>query len=95
MLEDFRVYEEYFAIVVVSDVRLIQEIEEIKKSKYECISIYVNNHFKEYSLTEEEKRHITETELDSYGNFDYIVSDETKEGTESIAKEIVEKMNKY
>lgn len=92
MLEDFRVYEEYFDIVIVSDVRLIQEIEDIKSSKYDCISIQVNNYFKEYNLTEEEKAHITENELDSYGAFDFIVNDETKEGIEKFAKEIVEKM---
>ena len=35
MLEDFRVYENYFDLAVVSDVRLIRELEDMKNSQYQ------------------------------------------------------------
>lgn len=73
MLEDFRVYEHFFDIVVISDVRLIKEIEDIKSSKYETISIQIKNKLGKYDLSEEEKKHITEVELEDYAKFDYII----------------------
>lgn len=92
ILEDFRIYEEYFDLVVISDVRLRREIEDIKIKYKEIITIKVNNHFRDYNLTEEEKNHITETELENYTGFDYNINDENKEGIESIAKEIVKSL---
>lgn len=72
MLEDIEVYKDYFDILVISDTRLINEIEVIK-SKYENTkTIYVKSN-KKNNLTKDELNDITETELDNYNNFDYII----------------------
>ncbi len=90
MLEDFRIYEHYFDIVVVSDVRLIRELEDIKNSKYQdVVTIKVENSNSVYSLSEEEKNHITEKELADYLDFDYIVNNEF-DMLNALAKRVVE-----
>ena len=92
MLEDLKVYESYFDIVVISDVRLIQEIEEMKKSKYNVMSICVKN-LNDNNLNEEEKNHITEIELDGYDEFDYMINNNKEEDLVIFATQIVEQIN--
>ncbi len=94
--EDLRIYENYFDVIIISDVRLIHEIEEIKKSKYEIISIKIINRTGKYDLDKEEAEHITEHELDSYVKFNYIIENESlnilKEHTKNIVQENFEVM---
>ena len=90
ILEDLKVYENYFDVVVISDVRLIQEIEEMKKSKYNVTTIYIKNLSSNYNLTEEEKNHITEIELDNYQQFDYEIEVNNQEEINEWAKKILE-----
>ncbi len=92
MLEDFRLYEQYFDVVIISDVRLKKEIEEMKKSKYSTKSIYIANDT-ENNLTEEERKHITETELDFYESFDYKRKVQDIEELKAFAKQIIEGVN--
>ena len=90
MLEDFRVYEKYYDIIVISDVRLIKEIEDIKVSKYkDIITIKVINKHSKYDLTNDEKNHITEKELENYNEFDYIIENEGNELLDNFARKIV------
>ena len=89
MLEDIKVYETCFEVVVISDVRLINEIEEMKKSGYKVVSIYVES-TKDNGLKEEEKNHITETQLDSYNNFDYRVKFDNEEEIVAFANQFIE-----
>ena len=91
MLEDFNVYETFCDIAIVSDVRLIKEIEDIKSSHYkDVVAIQVINGHGEYNLTEEEKNHITERELENYQGFDYIIENKSIEDLEELAKKLVE-----
>lgn len=90
MLEDFRIYEYYFDIVVICDVRLIRELEDIKNSKYQdIVTIKVESSYYPYVLSEEEKNHITETELVDYKDFHYIIHNEMN-ALDALAKKIVE-----
>lgn len=91
MLEDFKVYETLADVVVISDVRLIKEIELIKNSNYkDVVSIKIINENSEYNLDEIEKNHITEKELEDYDNFDYIIKNKSLLELEMFAKEILE-----
>ena len=89
MLEDLKVYEKYFDIVVISDVRLKNEIEKMKKSTYEVVSIYIENKH-ENTLTKDEENHITEHELENYQNFDYRIKLENQEDILKFAKQMIE-----
>ncbi len=83
MMEDIKVYELYFDIVIISDVRLPEEIEEFKKKYQDCKSIYIVNQFEESKLTVKEQTHITETALENYGNFDITITNDNINTLES------------
>ena len=79
MIDDLKVYEELVENVVVSDVRFPEEIEEIKLNYDNVYSLYVENQFGKSKLTLEEQTHRTETALESYNEFDYVLANDTLE----------------
>ena len=93
MLEDFKVYESNFDYVIISDVRLVHELEYIKNnSKYDVITMRVNANNSSKNLTLEQKKHHTETELDYYDKFDYIIENNFDDTLEEKVKKIIERM---
>lgn len=92
MLEDLRIYEKYFDIVVISDVRLLIELEELIDSIYDVTTILVKNEFAKNDLTEAEKNHITENEFRKYLDYDYIVDNKNNNILLNAAKTIVEEL---
>ncbi len=84
MLEDVEIYKQLgIKNIIISDVRLINEIEYLKRSNYNIITIKVVSSTSNRILTESEKNHITETELDNFDRFDFIV-----ENNENLEEEI-------
>ena len=79
MLDDLKIYETLVDNVVISDVRMPDEIEDIKLNYDNVYSICVENQFSESKLTLEEQSHITETALEDYAEFDYILANDTYE----------------
>jgi len=79
MLDDLKIYQEITQNVVVSDVRLPEEIEDIKLNYDNVYSIYVENQFAPSKLTLEEQMHFTETALEDYNEFDYILANDELE----------------
>lgn len=94
LLEDIKVYEkENIKNVVISDVRLIHEIEYFKKNTdLETIAIRVNSKESKRNLSDSEKSHHTELELDTYLGFDYVIENNFDDGLEKEIKEILEGM---
>ena len=87
ILDDIKIYKELgIENVIISDVRLINEINYIKNSNYNVITIRVNSDKSNRVLTDSEKNHITETELDNYNDFDYIVD---RNNIDNVIEEIV------
>jgi len=74
--EDLKVYEhEGINNVILSDVRLLNEVNYFKEKKdIETIVIRVNSSKSMRNLNEEEKKHHTELELDNYEGYDYIIN---------------------
>lgn len=68
--DDIKVYSYFFDYIIITDARLVDEIETLKNN-FECITIRITNP-KENNLTIEQKKHITETDLDDY-KFDYVI----------------------
>ncbi len=91
-LEDMLVYEKYYENVIVSDVRLINEIEFVKKSPYKVITIRVNSTYSKRELNSHEQNHITELELDNYPDFDYIIENEFNDNLKEKIKLILEEV---
>lgn len=92
MLEDFRIYEIYFDIVVISDVRLLLEIERMLESVYDVTTVFVKNEESQKGLTEEEKKHVTENEFRKFIDYDYIVKNEKEGVLDNAAKTILEEI---
>lgn len=76
MMQDIQVYNLYFDVVIIADVRLPQEIDEFKKVYSSVYSIYVENQFSPSKLSVDEQMHITETALESYNNFDITIAND-------------------
>ncbi len=76
MKEDMLVYEkEGIKNVIISDVRLLHEIEYFKKiKKYHVTTVRVNSNVSKRVLTDEQKHHHTELELDNYNEYDYVIN---------------------
>ena len=92
-LEDLKVYEKFVDVVIVADVRFPREVELIKE-KCSAISIRVLNEFNDYELQGNEKLHETETSLDNYDKFDYVIHNKTFEGLKSDAENIVKEVER-
>ncbi|MBQ4634263.1 MAG: hypothetical protein IJO33_02180 [Bacilli bacterium] len=92
MMDDIRVYEKDANICIIEDIRLPEEIEEIKKYFDDVTSILVINQFGKSSLSIEEQIHPTETALESYNGFDYtLVNSDLPALKEEIFKILEEK----
>ena len=76
MLEDLRIYEELVNNVIIADVRMPEEIEDIKLNYDNVYAIYVVNQHSKSNLTIEEQAHITETSLENYDEFDYVLAND-------------------
>ena len=76
MIKDITIYQKYVENVVISDVRMPNEIEEIKNSFDNVYSFYIVNQFGSSKLTIEQQSHITEVALEDYPDFDYIIAND-------------------
>ena len=80
--EDLEVLDNLFDIAIVTDVRLPLEFEEIKKVYPDAKKIHVVRPDLVSNLSEEEQKHITETALDNYKDYDYEIINTTLEQLE-------------
>jgi hypothetical protein len=87
--EDIEVLDNLFDIAIISDVRLPLEFEEIKKVYPNTKKIHVVRPDLISNLSEEEQKHITETALDNYKDYDYEIINTTIEQLENDARELV------
>lgn len=85
IIQDIEVFSYFYDIIIVSDARLIDEIESLKKIYNKSISIRINRDDFDNGLTKEQKNHITEVNLDNYNGFDYVVNN-----SKNLEKEVVE-----
>lgn len=89
VMEDIKVYSYFYDVIIVTDARLKEEVEE-PKNIFNCITIRINKN--DNNLTDKQRKHITETDLDNYQKFDYIIENkdinETKKQMIDILKEV-------
>lgn len=87
LLEDIEVFSYFYDYIIVTDARLIGEIE-IPKQKFDNVTtIRINRDNINNNLTEEQKHHLTETALDDYSDFDYII--DNNKDYESLEKQVL------
>ena len=98
-LDDIEIYSYFYDAIIVPDIRLPREIDSVKEKFDNVVTIEVNRINFDSSLTGNQKKHITETAMDNYKDFDYIVTNDTLEKLEediyNIYREVVyEKTNR-
>lgn len=74
VIDDIRVYSYFFDIIVISDARFVDEISVIKDNFSNVSVIHVLG--KSNDLTFEQQSHSTETGLDGYNDYDFIVNND-------------------
>jgi len=91
MKEDILIYQKYYDNVIICDARLIPELTLMKAKYSNCYTIHLINK-KDNTLTEEEKNHITETELDNYMDFDFVLENSRKDKLKKDVFKILENL---
>ena len=77
MIEDIELYQlEGIDNIIIGDARMPDEIDEIRNNYDDVYAIYVENQFGQSKLTIEQQAHITETALEGYNDFDYVLSND-------------------
>lgn len=92
LIEDIEILENYYDTFIISDVRLPLEFDEIKKAYPNTIKIHIERNNFVSELDSEEKKHLTETALDSYSNYDYQIVNDTKEKLKEDSIKLVEEV---
>ena len=93
LCNDIRVYSYYFDVITISDARFPDEVITPKKLFDDVITIKVVRDNFETSLSDEEQKHSTETALDGFNDYDYVIEnngsiDELNEKVKTIVKEV-------
>ena len=89
LYEDVEILSNYFDTFIITDARLKSEFCSIKKKYNNVITIKVIRDNYDNGLTDKEKNHITEKDLENYNDFDYIIKDASLNILKNKAKEIV------
>lgn len=91
LIQDIKVLSYFYDTFIVSDIRFPIEIEKTKESFDNVVSIKMQRESDE--LNNSQKNHISETILDNYNNFDFVIDnngslEDLKEKAKSILTEI-------
>lgn len=89
--EDIEILSEFFDTFIICDARLVDEFMAFKSKYNDSITIKIERDNLVNNLSEEEKNHITEIEIDNYNDFDYIIKNTSLDKLELEAKKIVDK----
>ena len=73
LCNDIRVYSYYFDVITISDARFPDEVIMPKKMFDDLIAIKVVRDNFETSLSSKEQNHSTETALDEFDDYDYVI----------------------
>lgn len=73
LLEDIKVLEEYYDVIIVTDARLKEEMISLKEKYPQMKSMRIVRENYDNGLSETEKNDITEMDLDDFSFFDYVV----------------------
>ena len=92
MIEDIKIYSLYADVVIISDVRYPDEIEDLKNNFKNVYSIYVINQFGKSELSLEEQTHVTETALENYSNFDITITNDNLNILDNRVIEFIERV---
>ena len=88
MIDDVEIFSCFYDAIIISDVRLKKEIDDLRKVFPDLIAINIFRPDFDNGLTEEQKKHKTEVDLDDYDSFDVKIINTTLEKLKEEAKNI-------
>lgn len=88
MIEDIKVFSYYYDIIIISDARFRNEINSIKGEFKNICVINIERPNFDNKLTDLQKKHFTEIDLDNYDNFDYKILNDGS--IEDLRKKVIE-----
>lgn len=88
MIDDIEIFSYFYDVIIISDVRLKKEIYDLKKAYPNIKIIHIVRPDFDNGLTEEQKNHPTEKDLDDFNEFDIEVVNTTLEELEKSVKKI-------
>lgn len=93
IIEDIKVYSYYFDVITISDARFPKELDSIKNNFKDVYKINIKRPNFENNLNDVQRAHVTETALDNYNDYDYVVvNDGTINDLNDKIKQIVDKV---
>lgn len=92
MIDDIDVYSCFYDAIIISDVRFKKEILDLKEAHPELISIRMFRPDFDNGLTEEQKKHKTEIDLDDFNDFDEEIINTT---FDNLKEDAIKIYNKY
>ena len=88
MIDDIKIFSCFYDAIIISDVRLRLEMDMIKDYYPEAIGVNIFRPDFDNGLTEEQKKHKTEVDLDDYDRFDLHIINTTLEKLEKDARKL-------
>lgn len=79
LCEDIDILKHFFDVFIITDGRLISEFVELKRRFPDMKIIHVIRENYDNHLSISEKNHVTETEMEEYKDYDYLVRNTSKE----------------
>lgn len=95
LYEDIEILSNFFDAFIITDARLIHEFKSIKKKYTDVVTIKLERYDYDDELTEEERNHLTEKEISSYDEFDYIIVNRGLNDLKNSALEVVRNEENY
>lgn len=89
LYEDIDILKNFFDTFIIVDARLISEFESIKKEYEDVVTIKLDRKNYDDQLTDEEAKHVTENEINSYDDFDYVIENRGLQDLKTSALEII------
>lgn len=90
-LDDIEIYSYFYDAIIVPDIRLPREIESVKERFDNVVVIKINRINFETELTDSQQKHKTETAMDNFNDYDYVVTNDTLEQYEKDIYDIYKK----
>ena len=88
MIDDIKIFSCFYDAIIISDVRLKKEMDDLKEAYPDAIGVNIFRPDFDNGLTEEQKKHKTEVDLDDYDKFDLRIINTTLEKLKEDARNI-------
>jgi hypothetical protein len=73
IVDDINIYSNFMDVAIISDARFVDEIEYPKNHFKDSVTINILKTNLNTDLTDKEQVHLSETSLDEYNKYDYVI----------------------